>query len=300
MQRTFLILMAVCILVLPCMGWAATLNGVVVERASGAPLDADVILYKHNASGGWDFTGAEETDATGHYSFNYLEAGTYYLEAEAYTDCDCSVNYCADKYLLQLYDNVQIWDFDHKTNIVLTASEVKTLKPIRIFKRAFYFDTMPIDVVVLPPEGGTVKITTKVVNSTNNEAGMRFWGDMETPDRVDHSQFYGLWSVYPFGQYTWRVLRPGTLSVTLYATLGANAPPGLYFYLINGGSGYLSPKMPPMEGFFCKDVPADSCSDLYVASSRTKRLGKPARADKLIATKLSADGRVLEKGPRNK
>jgi hypothetical protein len=300
MKRTFLILFTVCILVLPSIGLAATLSGVVLENESGSPLGASLILYKQNASGGWDFTGAEDTDATGHYGFSHLEAGKYYLECEAYTDCDPNVNYCADKYLPQLYDRVSIWDFDHKTQIVLTASEVKTLNPIRINTRPFYFDSIPINAVVLPSTGGTVKITTKVINKTSDVAIMLFWGDMEPPSRSDHSRFYDLWTVYPFAQNTWRLLKPGANTVTLTTTLGPQAPAGFYYYLAFGGSGFLGPKMPPMEGYFCKDISLSDCNDLYAAASPAKGIVKSAGRGKTIPTKLSADGKVLEKGPLKK
>lgn len=300
MKRAFLIWVTVCLLALPTLGTAATLSGVVIEDESGAPLDASLLLYKRNATGGFEFTAAEGTDASGNYSFNYLEAGTYFLECEAYADCDPEAEYCADKYLPQLYDGVQAWDFGHKKNIVLASGSAKVLNPIRIKARPFYFETMPIDPVVIPDSGGTVKITATVINTTKNILGMLFWGEMEPPCRADHSKFYDLWSLYPFAQHTWKVIRPGANKVILTCSLGALAPEGLYYYLVFGGGGYVSPKMPPLEGFFCKGVSAHECTTDLAVAGRHGGSARAVRSNRNIATRFSEDGKVLETGPRKK
>jgi hypothetical protein len=241
MKRRGLMVVVVCMLVLPSIGWAATLlRGTVLEDQSGLVIDASVLVYKKNPTGGWNFAGSRETDETGKYSFTYLEPGTYYLEFMAFIDCDRLVNYCADKYLPQIYKNIAPWDFNNKTEIILQEGDVKELDTTRIKTRPFYFDTTP-----------------KVVNNTGNPEWMLFWGVADSPYRTDHSVYYGMQASYSLGQGQWKQLKPGINTVTFTFKLPQKALIGRYDYWMIGGDSNLLPMTPYLEGSFCNGVSED-------------------------------------------
>jgi hypothetical protein len=290
-----LICVAVTMLIWPSISVAATvLKGTVLEDKSGQPMDATVSVYKQNTAGEWEFAGSRESDDTGKYSFTYLGAGTYYVESRGYSDCDSKVDYCADKYLPQFYNTVAPWDFEHKTEIVLKDGDVKELDTIRLKIRPFYFETAPNPCE--PATDGKVKITRKVVNTTGYQQWMLFWGVVDSPFRTDSSDYYDMQASYSFGQAKWVLLKPGKNAVTFTYKIAPKALEGRYNYWIIGGDSDLLPMTPYLSGTFCSGVtteksPAQLSSDENMAGS-----GSSHGFIKTISTKISADGKVLEKG----
>jgi len=295
MRRRCLIV-AVCMLLLPSIGWAATvLKGAVLQDKFGQPMDATVIVYKQNLSDEWDYAGSRETDETGAYSFTYLDAGTYYVESRGYSNCDREVDYCADQYLPQIYNTVAEWDFEHKTEIVLKDGDVKELDTIRLKIRPFYFATIPNP---CEPVGanGTVRITRKVINTTGHQQWMFFWGVVDSPFRTDPSDYYGMQASYSFGPGKWVLLKPGGNTITLTYKMTPTALKGSYDYWIIGGNSDLLPMTPYLSGTFCNGVSAEqNAADL---STKESAVGSENshRPIKSIPTRISADGKVLERG----
>ena len=298
MKRRYLTV-ALCLLLLPSLGWAATvLRGTVLEEKSGQPMDATVLVYKLNDSGEWDFAGSRETDETGAYSFTYLDAGTYYLEFRGYSDCEPAVDYCADKYLPQLYTNVPLWDFAHKTEIALQDGDDKELDIISLQTRPFYFATATNRCVPVDADG-IVRIHRRVKNTTGLQQWMFFWGVVDSPFRTDSSDYYGMQASYSFGKGKWVLLQPGRNFVTFTHKLTPSAMQGSYNYWIIGGDSNLLPMTPYLSGTFCNGVSAEQdAADLSFeasAAGNRNRYG-PARINR---TRISAKGTVLEKGLLN-
>lgn len=300
MKRALTIWMVIWVLIVPSAALAATLlKGVVLENATGKPLPASILAYKQSASGEWDFTGAEETNELGVYSFTYLEAGAYYLECEARVDCDPHNYYCADKYLPELYNNVPIYDFDNKTVVTIKDGDVITLKTIRVSRRPFYFDTVS-NACVVAQSDGMVRFSRPVVNNTGVERWMLFWGVMDSPGRTDRSVYYGLEGSYPLGGWNWKLLRPGVNYVTFTHKIVPKALKGKYTFWLCGGNEVELPMLPYLEGQICY---GESPSDLSWGPSTLDENSIPLKGarygkTKAIPIKLSADGKVLELGVR--
>ena len=202
------------VLALPSMSFADTvLTGTVLEDASGNHVSAGILAYRQNDSGDWDFAGSEQTDSEGRFSFNYLGTGTFYLECEAYVDCDPQEYSCADKYLPQLYSNVPVYEFANKTIVTLEQDVIKELDTIRVKTRPFYFETVT-NSCTQARKDGLVKITGQVVNTTGRRAGIWFSGVMDSPQSEVYSDFYGLSSSYPLGDGELKILKPGMNTVT--------------------------------------------------------------------------------------
>lgn len=285
-----------CLLLLPSLGWAATvLRGTVLEEQSGQPMDAAVLVYKLNESGGWDFAGSRVTDDNGAYRFTYLDAGTYYLEFRGAGDCDPKVNYCADKYLPQLYNNAAPWDFANKTQIVLNDGDDKELDTASLKTRPFFFATTANRCV--PADGnGTVRISRRVMNTTGFEQWMYFWGVVDSPFRTDASDFYGMQASLSFSKGKWVLLKPGRNFVTFTHKLTPTAIKGRYNYWIIGGDSNLMPMTPYLSGTFCNGVTARQ--DAAALSFEASAVGDQNRygPTTVIPTKVSATGTVLDKG----
>jgi hypothetical protein len=289
--------LAIWMLVLPSIGWAAELSGTVLEDSSDKPLDASLILYKKNAQGGWDFTGSEDTDKNGKYVFSNLEAGTYYLECEAFDECDPQVYYCADKYLPQIYNKAAPWDFKHKKEIVLKKGDVKTLETIVMKFRPFFFDTVPKtdNTLVIPGAGDTVTISGKVVNKTGNWVWMMFWAVVDSPNRTDHSLFYDMSASFPLEKQL-VLLEPGTNTVAFTLDLSAAAAEGKYYYSVYGGTTFELPKMPAFEGSFEKKASGKGAGGDESFEENGISKGDSHCRTKAVPTRLSAEGKVLERG----
>jgi len=290
---------ALCLLLLPSLGWAATtLKGTVLEGRSGQPMDATVLVYKLNDSGEWDFAGSREADETGAYSFTYLDAGTYYLEFRGYTDCDPSVDYCADKYLPQLYNNVPLWDFVQKTEITLQDGDDKELDTVSLQTRPFYFATATNRCVSADPDG-IVRIHRRVKNTTGVQQWMFFWGVVDSPFRTDSSNYYGMQASYSFGKGKWVLLKPGRNFVTFTHMLPPSALQGSYTYWIIGGDSNLLPMTPYLSGTFCNGIMAEhDAADLSFEASAPRNRNRHGQAT-IIPTRISAKGTVLERGLLN-
>jgi hypothetical protein len=297
MKRRCLIV-ALCMLLLPSMGWAAVLQGVVLEDKSGQPINATVSVYKQNLDGEWDYAGSRTTDKTGAYSFTSLDEGKYYAESRGYSECDRKVDYCADKYLPQLYNKVAEWDFKHKTEIVLKQGDVKELDTIKIKTRPFYFATSPNP---CEPAGadGTVRITRKVVNTTGHQQWMLFWGVVDSPFRVDPSNYYGMQASYSFGPGKWVWLKPGSNTLTFTYRMTQTALKGSYNYWIIGGNSDLLPMTPYLSGTFCNGVPAAQNTVDWSFEESAVGSDNSRSPTKSIPTRISADGKVLERGLPN-
>ena len=298
MKRRYLTVV-LCLLLLPSLGWTATvLRGTVLEEQSGQPKDAAVLVYKLNDSGGWDFAGSRVTDDAGAYRFTYLDAGTYYLEFRGAGNCDPKVNYCADKYLPQLYNNVALWDFANKTQIVLNDGDDKELDTVSLKTRPFFFATTANPCV--PADGnGTVRIPRRVMNTTGFEQWMFFWGVVDSPFRTDASDYYGLQASLSFGKGKWVLLKPGRNFVAFTYKLTPTAIKGRYNYWIIGGDSNLLPMTPYLSGTFCNGVTAEQ--DAAALSFEASAVGDQNRYGPatIIPTKVSATGTVLEKGLLN-
>jgi hypothetical protein len=297
MKRRCLMFVAAGMLLWPSMGVAATVvTGTVIEDKSGQPLPASVVVYKESSTGEWQFAGSRETDETGKYRFTHLEGGTYYLESRGYSNCDRKVDYCADKYLPQLYNNVAPWDFEQKTELVVKDGDVKELDAIKIKTRPFYFATIPNP---CEPAGadGVVRITRKVANTTGHRQWMFFWGVVDSPFRTDPSDYYDMQASYAFGQGKWALLKPGMNTVTFTYKMTPAALEGRYNYWIIGGNSDLLPMTPYLSGTFCNGVSAEkSIADL---ASEDRAAGDEGSHGPLkpIPIRISADGKVLAKGP---
>ena len=297
MKRRCLIFVAVGMLLWPSISVAdIVLKGKVLEDKSGQPMDATVSVYKQSTAGEWDFAGSRETDDTGEYSLTYLDAGTYYVESRGYSNCDRKVDYCADKYLSQLYNSVAPWDFEHKTEIVLKDGDVKELDTIRLKTRPFYFATAPNPCEPARSDG-TVKITRKVMNTTGYEQWMLFWGVVDSPFRTDSSDYYQMQASYSFGQAKWILLKPGRNTVAFTYRMTPTALEGRYNYWIIGGDSDLLPMTPYLSGTFCSGVTVEKSPALLSSDESMAGSGNSHGTMKAIATKISADGKILEKGP---
>jgi hypothetical protein len=297
MKRGFLVFVAVCALVLPSMAAAATvLKGTVLEDAWGVPVTANVLAYEKNASGGWDFTGSEETDGSGSFSFSYLGAGTFYLEIDAFVECNPQDHYCADKYLPVLYKNAPLYDFKNKTTVTLKNGDVKQLAPIRVKTRPFYFESVSNACTQAKPNG-TVTITRAVVNSTGRERRMMFWGVMDSPHRTDHSTYYNLSASFPFGGWKWKLLKPGYNTVTFTDKIVPKTLKGRYEYWVVGGDAGELPMTPYLDGWICYGVSDAECASGLSGENGAAKRGAGRGGVKTIPTKVSDDGEVLETGP---
>jgi hypothetical protein len=298
MKKRCLVFVAVCMLALPSLGSAATeLSGTVLEERSGQPLDANVILYKQGTTGEWDYAGSRTTDAaTGKFKITFLPAGTYFVETvAANSTCTGTINYCADRYLPQLYNNLASWDFEHVTKITLKDGDTKELDKIRLKLRPFYFDTVANP---CQPAGanGIVKIIRKVMNNTGHEQWMLFWGVVDSPSRTDFSDYYDLQASYSFVP-KWKLLKPGANNVSLTYKTTPTTLKGKYNYWIIGGDSNLLPMTPYLAGTFCNGVLEDQGSAALSLEDGAARNENPNGPTKIMPTRISADGAVLERGP---
>jgi len=298
MKRMLLVFVGIFVLALPSMGMGATvLKGTVLENGSGSPVLASVLAYKQNDSGGWDFTGAEQTANDGSFSFNNLGAGTFYLECDAYTDCNPQDFYCADKYLPQYYNKVPLYKFDNKTVLTLQEGDVKALDTMMVKTRPFYFDTVSNSCAEARADG-LVKITSKVVNTTGHDRWMLFFGVMDSPRRQDHSRYNGLAGSYPLGGWNWKLLKPGVNTVTLTHKVITTTLKGKYEYWIVGGDSVELPMTPYLEGWICHgSPPIQNASESSPVVTGTDERGATYGRGKTIPLKISAEGEILETGP---
>lgn len=255
MKRVLLVFVGIFVLVMPSFVFADTaptgtvVKGTVLEKASRSPVRASILAYKQNASGGWDFTGSEQTDAGGNFSFNYLGEGTFYLECEAGTDCNPQRNYCASKYLPQFYNNVPVYKPANRTTVTLQDGDVRQLDTILVKTRPFYFDTVS-NACTRANSNGVVKIAARVVNTTGSDRWVMFFGVMDSPRRTDRSSHYGQAASYPFVNWNWRLLKPGVNTLTFTHRLVNTSLKGRYDYWIVGGDSAQMPITPYLDGCF--------------------------------------------------
>jgi hypothetical protein len=172
---------------------------------------------------------------------------------------------------------------------------VKELDTIRLKIRPFYFATIPNP---CEPAGadGRVRITRRVMNTTGHQQWMLFWGVVDSPFRVDSSDYYGMQASYSFGQGKWVLLKPGRNTVTFTYKMTPTALKGSYNYWIIGGDSDLLPMTPYLSGTFCNGVSAEqNTADLSFGESAAGSETSHGPI-KTIPTRISADGKVLEKG----
>ncbi len=297
MKKQCLMLAALCMLVLPSLAQAATLTGMVVDNSSGKPLQVGLLLYAKTTSGTWELEDDAFSDATGSYSFLNVPAGTYYIECDAYVDCEPEANYdyCADKYLPQYYNNIPLSDFQHKTEIRLGTANQK-LATIRLHFRPFYFDTVLAgDLASIHDEA--LKIKAKLINTTHYRTTMALWGIMAVPDRTDKSDYYGLGANIPFGYELDFRIKPGTNTITFAYELPVMAPNGDYEFSIYGAGWDGLPMLPELYGSVEKGNVAPARAEAVSSKANAAKKHVNRRATEMIPTEVSADGQILQKGP---
>ncbi|MHC1726349.1 MAG: carboxypeptidase-like regulatory domain-containing protein [Syntrophobacteraceae bacterium] len=285
------------VLILPALCSAGTvILGKVTDRAGEQPMAADVLVYRQDDGGSWSFAGSRPTNGAGEFKITFLRAGTYHLKIVHSSNCDPSVNYCADRYLEQYYNNIPLWDFENITKIVLKDGDQLVLDTARLKVRPFYFETVT-NVCVPADADGMVRITRSVVNATGNNQWMLFWGVIDSPFRLDSKKYYGIQASYTFGQAGWELLKPGRNTISFTHRLGPKAIKGSYYYWIVGGDGDLLPMTPYLSGTFCKDVPETQCGDGSPIGAAAACYGHSAGLARTIPLRISAEGEVLESGP---
>jgi hypothetical protein len=296
MKRVCFLCAMLCMMLLPSMVSAgAIIRGTVLDDKSGNAMVADVFVYQR-VNDEWSFAGSQTTNRYGKFNIDFLGAGIYHLRiSESAGICDSSVAYCADRYLPQFYNNVPLWDFEHIEQTVLKDGDVKDLNPIRLELRPFYFKTArkacePVD------SDGMVKITRKVVNTTNKSKRMFFWGVMDSPFRLDSSAYYNLQASYSFREGKSKLLEPGVNTVTFTHKLGSTAIKGNYYYWIVGGDSKLMPMTPYLSGSFCNDAPEARAVESSCADGAATNEDRSTQM-KTIPMRITADGKVLERGP---
>lgn len=179
--------------------------------------------------------------------------------------------------------------------MTLKHGDVKELDAIKVHLRPFYFDSVS-NKCTRAKADGTVKITRTAVNTTGSERPMLFMGVMDSTHRTDHSSFYGLSASYQFDARKWVLLKQGGNTVTFNPKTISKALKGIYEYWIVGADAVELPLTPYMDALICCGVTDALCGSGLSAETHSAKDGTGSGGMRIVPTKVSSDGEVLERG----